>query len=733
MKILQKLFLKLAVGLWKLITENWKLVAGHLKLTTGYSLLATGFLLVSVVSVQSEVILIDDFNTAEFVNKVGEFNGQWENNPDDKTAGCKASFKKREKGYSLKLEYDIDSAQKYFFLTPTYILDYSAYSIVGLTNNLPHTAFNGFYFLFPGAGLNLSKSKYLIFSVRGSEKDGYTRRFQIELKTKNQPSKYIIDGVTNRWKKFIIPLSVFEKIDNWKSITEFTVVFNENATEKTGAIYLDNIYFSENENEELTETTVREIDILAEKDEAKTEILLAGNVGVSYRWTPERKNEIFHSAGLTIEGKSGILSCRIKSVIEDREFGQAGSQKFIDDYPYTEFNETLPTISIPTIQFNVDKVDPLFNKITVGNIWIGYSPYIISPFWGWRGISVSGRRNDFEQSTFLIKRHYNSFSIGNRSMFYMDNHRLQFVGLYDSETAKLPSSSIINGIVVPSEDWIIKPVSNEYSYLISSLSRFFHYRMNLELIHGYYHNNEIAKADYTDSANPVYSHAISSPTVNSELYEYKLFFDGLPWRGTKFVCSYRDIGTNFKPKYRQEPIVFEDVIADQRGHKIQFEQWHKGFNVNVFYDNIVRNSDKKYYRKTTNFGIGYFGPKEMELKLNKEIRTEEYKNTTMEIDKNEEVESLKIYCKYNFIYPNTPGLKSPFVLKLTLQEDKIYHPATSRKYITHSLQTDVDYKIMTDFGFLISYKTTRFGDSSWEPKGSPYNDNYLNIFANLSF
>ncbi|MDI6642088.1 MAG: hypothetical protein QME68_07245, partial [Elusimicrobiota bacterium] len=635
-----------------------------------------------------------------------------------------------KEGYSLKLDYDIDSAITYFY-SSTYILDYSAYSIVGLATGVPHTAFNGFYFLL--GGIDLSEYKFLVFYIRGDENKGYTRRFQVELKTLNQSSKFIVEGITNKWKRFVIPLGVFERIDDWSNITELTIVFNENVTEKKGTLYFDNVYFATNASEEPAAHPTSEKISQVEGSKYEPQLFLAGNIGVNYRCTPERKSEIFHSAGITAEGQTGKVSGRIKSSIEGQEFGQSVYQKYIDEYPFTEFYKISPSISIPTVQFNVEQLSVLFNKITFGNIWIGYSPYIISPFWGWKGITTSGRKGIFEHSTFIIKRHYNSFSVGNRSLIYFDVHRLQFIELYDSETAKLLSSSVTDSTLSERGDWAIKPVSSEYSYLINSLLRFFQYRVNFELTYGYHNSKKTGEADYSNPTNPVFSHQVTSAPLTGALYEIKLFLDGLPFRGTKLVYSYRDIGENFKPKYRQEPVVFEDVVADQKGHKIQFEQWYHGFNMSVFSDNIVRKSDEKYYRKTTNFGVGYLGPRGLELKLNREKRTEEYKNAVLNIDRTEEVESTKIYCQYNFLYPITPGVRFPLTSKLTFQEDAIYHPVTGRRYITHSLQVDFDYKLMTDFGFFMSYKTTRYGDPSWEPKTPPYSDNYLNVFLNINF
>lgn len=97
------------------------------------------------------------------------------------------------------------------------------------------------------------------------------------------------------------------------------------------------------------------------------------------------------------------------------------------------------------------------------------------------------------------------------------------------------------------------------------------------------------------------------------------------------------------------------------------------------------------------------------------------------------MDSSIFYCQYNFIYPDTPGVRLPLASKVTLREDKIYHPLTNKNFLTHSLQLDIDYKIMTDFGFLLAYKTTCYPDPSWEPQGYPYSDNYLKIFVNINF
>ncbi|MFC2061301.1 hypothetical protein ACFLUV_02205 [Elusimicrobiota bacterium] len=199
------------------------------------------YILAVVPSGYSRKMLIDNFDDTDLVNEFGGSNNSWINSPGDKTIGCMGLFEQEDTGYSLKLCYDVDSSLTYIS-NSAYILDYSDYSIIGLASKVPHMAFCGYYFLLKKPVM--SEYKYLIFYAKGSEEAGYTRRFKIELKTENQVSGYIVEGVTDKWKKFTIPLSVFEKIDDWEDLTEMVIVFNELVTDKKGIIYFDDIYFA---------------------------------------------------------------------------------------------------------------------------------------------------------------------------------------------------------------------------------------------------------------------------------------------------------------------------------------------------------------------------------------------------------------------------------------------------------------------------------------------------------
>lgn len=101
--------------------------------------------------------------------------------------------------------------------------------------------------------LDLRGYKELVFWVKGKEEKGYTTTFKVELKGpkgKKQIAEYIVKGITNGWKRIAIPVSEFEapgwasEID-WGNVVYFTLGFeHRRATDKEGAIYVDDIYFS---------------------------------------------------------------------------------------------------------------------------------------------------------------------------------------------------------------------------------------------------------------------------------------------------------------------------------------------------------------------------------------------------------------------------------------------------------------------------------------------------------
>jgi hypothetical protein len=168
-------------------------------------------------------LLVNNFNKRENFNNIdGEF-GSWNIFYSDPNQHCKDEFvdtpRLGDTGYSLKLDYDVDS---------------------------PYSAYNGFFTNL--MNVDVSEYKYLVLSVRGDSAAGFAEKINLELKNQRQIGRFTIQGVTEEWKRFVVPLSGFAGITSFKDMKELVIVFSDlNATKKTGVVYIDDIYFAKEE------------------------------------------------------------------------------------------------------------------------------------------------------------------------------------------------------------------------------------------------------------------------------------------------------------------------------------------------------------------------------------------------------------------------------------------------------------------------------------------------------
>lgn len=165
-------------------------------------------------------LVIADFDTGDKPNNIGGDFGSWDKDPNDETQGCKMSFVEDDAmgdamGYSLRLDYDVDS---------------------------PNPAYNGLWMKLN----NLDASAYNTLNFYMKGQGNFTKRVKIELKdSTGKSSPFILSGVTDQWQKFSIPFEKFAKIQDWKSLSEFVVVFDDiNSNPKTGTINLDQVTLS---------------------------------------------------------------------------------------------------------------------------------------------------------------------------------------------------------------------------------------------------------------------------------------------------------------------------------------------------------------------------------------------------------------------------------------------------------------------------------------------------------
>ena len=191
----------------------------NVSLTLGLiALMAVGFGF-SVSAMAADELVIADFDTGDKPNNIGGDFGGWDKDPNDETQGTQMSFDTDDSqgdasGYSIRLDYDVDS---------------------------PNPAYNGFWMKLNGEDATAYNT--LNFYIKGDAKLGYTKRFKIELKDMtNKPSAYIVSGVTDNWQKVSIPFEKFRRIENWNSLNEFVIVFDDiNSSPKTGGILIDQV------------------------------------------------------------------------------------------------------------------------------------------------------------------------------------------------------------------------------------------------------------------------------------------------------------------------------------------------------------------------------------------------------------------------------------------------------------------------------------------------------------
>lgn len=174
----------------------------------------------NIVFLRDGKLLVDDFSRKDNYNNLNGPMGSWNIFYSDNNQFCKDEFTDSERvgesGYSLKLTYDVDS---------------------------PFSAYNGFFTNL--MGIDISEYKYLVFYIKGDKKAGFTDTINIELKNKNLVGRAMVKGITDEWKKMVVPLTDFVGISDFKSMKEFVIVFSDiSVSKKEGVIYLDDIYFA---------------------------------------------------------------------------------------------------------------------------------------------------------------------------------------------------------------------------------------------------------------------------------------------------------------------------------------------------------------------------------------------------------------------------------------------------------------------------------------------------------
>ncbi len=169
----------------------------------------------------TDYLSIDTFDDGVRPNSLSGDYGIWSLDWNDSTQSCRMYHDRLEKsddrGVSVRIVYDVDSENK---------------------------AACGFFTLL--GGVDLSKFDRLVFYIKGDKKQGFTKSLEVEISNPTEVSRYLVDDITDKWQRKMIPLVNFKRISDWSNITKLAIVIEDNnVTKKTGVIYIDDIYFSD--------------------------------------------------------------------------------------------------------------------------------------------------------------------------------------------------------------------------------------------------------------------------------------------------------------------------------------------------------------------------------------------------------------------------------------------------------------------------------------------------------
>lgn len=469
--------------------------------------------------------------------------------------------------------------------------------------------------------------------------------------------------------------------------------------------------------------------------------LAAGNVDFSlqayteYFYTPEEKSAVNHLAKLTTTGKLGNYSARVEFGSTSQEFGQAST--FVGS-SVTATTNRFPGLEMPSFQVFITNLHPAVSLVTLGNLFIDYSPDLFAPVFGFKGIEVQGDVDRLNYEGFVIKHSLNSFTGGARGVYYLPNLKLSAYAVYWEQNGRQSNASTVSGgsLQPAANSAVLKleRLAQDMTYHLQADARTWNDRLRLVSLYGYNTYRQNATADYSDPFNPVFSQFVDPAyQAGGHLWRNRVELYGagdfLGWRGLDLAYGYRDIGTGYKPHFRQVPVFYDDTDSDQWGHNVRAVQRRGGWTLSAEYDAMRRHSDAAYFRHKFLWGLGHYGYRGMDVSLTQDYRRETYKFTSdrsaFTTDKNEKVIGTELYVRAQ-LSSRVAGWVKP-------RQERIWHPATNGTFTSDSLQARLEYYVANNAKLFAEHKITRFSEAGLEPQGTPFDDNFTRISFEVVF
>jgi len=446
-----------------------------------------------------------------------------------------------------------------------------------------------------------------------------------------------------------------------------------------------------------------------------------------YFFAPETQSQVNTNAKLITTGKLNNFSARVEFASVSQEFGQSS---VLVGSSVTATENRYPSLEMPSFQVVATNIYPVVSLLTVGNQFIDYGVDVMAPVFGFKGLSVEGDYDRFNYHAVVLKHAQNSYTLGGRGIVYLPRWQIKGQGVYWEETGKTSASSIVNGQSQDSENLNLERLAQDLVYNVSALGRLFDDRLKLEGTYGYNSYARYADGDYTDPFNPVFSQE-RTPAYHTggRLWRSKAQTNEWLLRGLEMAYGYRNIGTGYKPHYRQTPTYYDDTDSDQYGHNVRVAERINGWAASAEYDAIKRHSDSNAFQHKFRWGLGRYGYRGMDVTLNQEYKRAVYQFTSdrsaFTTDQNEKVISTEIYVRAQ--------LSSRIGAWLKPKQDRVWHPVDNTSYTADSLQARLEFYITNNARFFAEHKISRYDNPLNEPQGDPYDDNYTRVSFEVTF
>jgi len=602
----------------------------------------------------------------------------------------------------------------------------------------------------PERAMDWTLGKEIEFWLKG---DGSRNILEVKLyDEKNQVWTAKVDAALKDVKWHQISLSFNKFLDpSGKNrliaglITKYEIaIVGEDSRVSSGRIWIDQLTLT---GDNLNPLIVAPRIAVPQEKIDKTKINFGDFVHLEYRQTPEKNSEFLFFNSLYIRGTSKKLSITVDLVSEQNEAGSSIGFRTpletgeTDLASPTEVVEKRNPIQLAFIAATMHKIHPNLTQMTVGNVSIDYGRDIFSPVFGFKGIEAEGFFTPLHYDAFVIKHAFDGNTLGFRFQSELYDTLGKFIMVRHRDTARsLANAQIQNGqLVIPSDsDLETETVGDDTAFLFE-LDRTFLNKFNVSATYGLDYFNRNAVKDVSDPFNPKVESRLNNPvSLYGRMWQLRLkLLPGLLNRGLTFIASYRDFGSEFKPRFRFDPGFYDDFIADQRGTRFEMTQIIGKLKFNGLYDDVNRGTPASgYFRRFFRGSMGYYGWNKTDIVFSYNRRREFYAlgenhlRSTFIINpldpRNEKSDTFELFLGNWF--------SSSFYIWTKFRSETIKLINTSRKLRNDAIQIQGEVAISNNAKFILSVIQTRFQDKTAEPfGGDPPTDNVVRIILDVNF